>query len=320
MDVERFAPVGTCLGLWMRGLSRTVSMRNPANGYSGVSADDDAKTHVRTVTVASGSSFYWAMRMLPSARREAMFAIYAFCREVDDIADGDDPPDGKLSKLAAWRTEIDRVYDGSPTFPTARALVGPVREYALGRADFHAVINGMEMDVGVGVVAPAMADLELYCRRVAGAVGLLSIRAFGGASGRAEEFAVELGAALQLTNILRDLVQDAAIGRLYLPRELLEAHGIATTEPRRVLADPRLPDVCDDVVALGRSRFAAAQAALRESPAKALRPAVVMMRHYQRILEQLETRGWHDLDREVSVPTPIKIWIALRYGLMSMAA
>ncbi len=304
----------------MRGLSRTVSMRNPANGYSGASADDDAKAHVRTVTVASGSSFYWAMRMLPAARREAMFAIYAFCREVDDIADGDDTPNEKRSKLAAWRTEIDHVYDGSPTYPTARALVAPVREYALERAEFDAVIDGMAMDVGTGVVAPSMAELELYCRRVAGAVGLLSIRAFGGASGRAEEFAVELGAALQLTNILRDLVQDAGVGRLYLPRELLEIHGVVATDPRLVLADPRLPDVCDDIVDLARRRFATAQAALRESPAKALRPAVVMMRHYQRILKQLEVRGWHDLDREVSVPTPIKIWIALRYGLMSMEA
>ena len=294
-------------------------MPNPANGYRNASADDDAKAHVRTVTVASGSSFYWAMRMLPSARREAMFAIYAFCREVDDIADGDDPPDRKRSKLAAWRIEIGRIYDGSPTFPTARALVGPVREYALGRAEFDAVIDGMEMDVGIGIVAPSMAELELYCRRVAGAVGLLSIRAFGGASGRAKVFAVELGAALQLTNILRDLVQDAAIGRLYLPRELLDAHGVTATEPRRVLADPRLPDVCDDIVDMARHRFATAQAALRKSPAKALKPAVVMMRHYQQILKQLETRGWHDLDREVSVSTPIKFWIALRYGLMSTA-
>jgi squalene synthase HpnD len=304
----------------MHGLSRTVSMRNPIDDHGRASSGDDAKAHARTVTVASGSSFYWAMRLLPLARREAMFAIYAFCREVDDIADGDDPPDTKLAKLAEWRTEIDRVYDGSPTFPTARALVDPVRDHDLGRADFHAVIDGMEMDVGVGIVAPTMKELEIYCRRVAGAVGLLSIRAFGGASGRAEEFAVELGIALQLTNILRDLMQDAAIGRLYLPRELLEAHGIATTEPRRVLADPRLPDVCNDIAALARRRFDAAQSALRESPAKALRPAVVMMRHYQRILEQLEARGWRNLDREVSVPTPIKIWIALRYGLISMEA
>lgn len=297
-------------------------MRNPVDGYNGAaaSADDDAKLHVRAVTVASGSSFYWAMRMLPLARREAMFAIYAFCREVDDVADGDDPPDVKLSKLAEWRSEIDRVYDGSPSYPTARALVGPVGEYALERAYFLAVIDGMEMDVGDGIVAPAMAELELYCRRVAGAVGLLSIRAFGGASGRAEEFAVELGTALQFTNILRDLEQDAAIGRLYLPRELLETHGVAVTEPRRVLADPRLPEVCGEIVTLARHRFAAAQAALRQSPAKALRPAVVMMRHYQRILERLETRGWHDLDREVSVSTPLKIWIALRYGLITTDA
>ena len=98
---------------------------------------------------------------------------------------------------------------------------------------------------------------------------------------------------------------------------MLASHGISVTEPRRVLADPRLPEICDEIAALARRRFAAAQAALRESPARALRPAVVMMRHYQRILERLETRGWHDLDREVSVPTPVKIWIALRYGLIT---
>jgi phytoene synthase len=284
------------------------------------SAAAEAKAHVRAVTVASGSSFYWAMRMLPLPRREAMFAIYAFCREVDDIADGSDPAQKKHADLGAWRAEIDRVYDGAPTFPTARALVEPVRDYGMRRADFHAVIDGMEMDVGAGIVAPTLAELELYCRRVAGAVGLLSIRAFGGASGRAEEFALELGTALQLTNILRDLTEDAAVGRLYLPRECLAAHGISATEPAQVLKDPRLPDVCADVATMARARFDAAQDALRASPARALRPAVVMMRHYQRILGQLETRGWRDLDRNVSVPAPVKIWIALRYGLLPVAA
>ncbi len=295
-------------------------MRDPETGYHGAAApsDEDARAHVRAVTVAAGSSFYWAMRMLPSARREAMFAIYAFCREVDDIADGDDPREAKLSELAEWRKEIERVYDGSPTFPTARALVGPVRDYELRRDDFNAVIDGMEMDADRGIVTPSMENLELYCSRVAGAVGLLSIRAFGACHGRAEEFAIELGVALQLTNILRDVVQDADVGRLYLPRELLESHGIETTDPCQVLAHPRLPEVCEEIVAIARHRFAAAQAALRDSPAKELRPAVVMMRHYQRILERLVTRGWHDLDREVSVSTPVKLWIALRYGLMSV--
>ena len=295
------------------------SMRDPANEFdvAVASADDDAKAHVRAVTVAAGSSFYWAMRMLPAARRDAMFAIYAFCREVDDVADGHDAPRIKLAKLSEWRREIERVFDGEPMFPTARALTAPVRDYQLRRADFLAVIDGMEMDVGTGMVAPDMAELELYCRRVAGAVGLLSIRAFGGADGRAEDFAVELGTALQLTNILRDLAQDAEAGRLYLPRELLASHGIDTSDPAHVLAHPNLPEVCDDVVALARRRFAAAQTALRDSPARALRPAVVMMRHYQRILERLVTRGWNDLDQEVSVSTPVKLWIALRYGLMS---
>ncbi len=278
--------------------------------------DTEAAAHALAVTKAAGSSFFWAMRTLPNERREAMYAIYAFCREVDDIADGEDPASEKHRLLEEWRAEIGRLYDGGPVCLTARALSAPVRAFGLRREDFIAVIDGMDMDVDDGIEAPSMEELETYCRRVAGAVGLLSIRAFGASQPRAEEFAIALGSALQLTNILRDVKQDAEIGRLYLPREMLLAHGIQSRDPREVLSHPALPGVCADVAAMAWARFAEAEDALAACPGPALRPAVVMMMMYRLILERLVERGWNDLGRPIEISKARKIWIAIRYGLL----
>ena len=136
-------------------------------------ANDEARAHVRAVTVASGSSFYWAMRFLPRTRREAMFAIYAFCREVDDIADDAGTPDDKRQRLDKWREEIGALYAGNPETLTARALAEPIRRFGMRREDFLAVIDGMQMDLGDGPKAPVLDELELNCHRVAGAVGVL---------------------------------------------------------------------------------------------------------------------------------------------------
>ena len=290
--------------------------RDTRNSTAVPIADEDAWRHVRAVTQAAGSSFYSAMRLLPAARRDAMFAIYAFCREVDNIADGEQPSDERRRLLDQWRTEIDLVYDGAPTLATARALVEAAARFDLRREDFMAVIDGMQMDIDQTIAAPSMAELETYCQRVAGAVGLLSIRAFGISTKRAEEFALALGTALQLTNILRDLRQDAAIGRLYLPRELLLKHGIGSRDPDEVLADPAIGDVCAEIAEFARERYDLATKARADCPGKALRPAMVMMMMYRKILERLIRRGWRELDTEVHVSGPEKIWVALRYGLM----
>ena len=279
--------------------------------------NDEAKAHVRAVTVASGSSFYWAMRFLPRARREAMFAIYAFCREVDDIADDEGTQDDKRRRLDDWCDEIDALYAGAPGRLTARALAEPVRRFGLRREDFLAVIDGMKMDLGDGLTAPAFDELELYCHRVAGAVGLLSIRAFGAGGPQAEAFALALGTALQLTNILRDLVEDAERGRLYLPRELLDEAGIESASPEDVLRDPALPEVCGALAQVAAARFDAAQSALADCDGRALRPAVVMMMHYRRLLAALQRRGWTSLDAPVRISAPEKILIALRYGVFA---
>src|SRR5262249_37958706 len=164
---------------------------------------------------ASGSSFYAAMRILPHAQRDAMFAIYSFCRQVDDIADARGPRDERLAKLAAWRSDIKALYGGSLTART-RDLAKTVRDYGLDQADFLAVIDGMEMDVIADVRAPTWSELDLYCDRVASAVGRLSVRIFGLENKSGHGLAHHLGRALQLTNILRHLDEDAPADLLYL--------------------------------------------------------------------------------------------------------
>ena len=277
------------------------------------SAADEA--HVLSVVRAAGSSFYGAMRTLPKDRRDAMFAIYAFCREIDDIADDPLPPGERAAALADWRREIDRLYEGHPQKPTARALLLPVARYALRKEDFVALIDGMEMDANEIFHGPSMATLTLYCERVAGAVGMLSIRVFGESGEAGQRLAWALGQALQLTNILRDLKEDAERGRLYLPDELLAKHGIATRDPAAVLAHPALPGVCDELAALARRRFEEAIAAMRGCDRRKIRPAVVMMHVYRRVLELLIRRGWRRLDEPAKLSKAAKLWIALRYGL-----
>ena len=282
--------------------------------------DAAALEHVRDVVRRSGSSFVWGMRVLPKRRREAMFAIYAFCREVDDVADEPDDPARKLTRLDAWRAEIERLYQGQPCSPTTRALALPVRSFKLPKAEFLAVIDGMEMDAREAMVAPPMAELERYCRRVAGAVGMLSIHAFGAPEPAARELAVTLGEALQLTNILRDLAEDMQRGRLYLPRELLEkaavlAPGETPEDIAAVLAHPGLAKVSAEVAEMARRRFAKSRQLLTRCNRRALKPCILMMEIYQRVLERLEARGWDRPREPVSVSKAEKLWIAFRYGL-----
>lgn len=278
--------------------------------------DAAARAHAADVVRRSGTSFFWSMRLLSRARRQAMFAIYAFCREVDDIADGGLPRREKRQALAAWRAEIHDLFEGRPQHPAVRALAGPVARFGLPRAEFEAVIEGMEMDAEERMRAPDMTRLERYCRCVAGAVGLLSVRVFGARSEDSGPGAVALGEALQLTNILRDLREDAARGRLYLPRELLEQNGIPIEQPERALAHPALGEVCASIAARAALDFERAERWLARERRRHVRPALIMMHVYRRTLERLVARGWRDLDRPVRVGRAERLWLAIRHGLL----
>jgi presqualene diphosphate synthase len=270
---------------------------------------------IRRRVEAAGTSFYWAMRMLPKERRDGMYAVYAFCREVDDIAD-DWPEPQRPAGLAMWHDEIEAIYAGRPQQLIARALATPVARFQLRKQDFHAVIDGMEMDAGDPIRAPDMATLDLYCARVAAAVGHLSVHVFGDPSEAAHDVANALGRALQLTNILRDLAEDAGRGRLYLPRGLLDRHGIRSDDPTFVLHHPALPAVCRDLAAVGRSHFAAAETAMARSSHRAMRPAAVMGAFYRAMLDALVEADWRDPEARVSLSKGRKLWLVLRHGLI----
>ena len=275
-----------------------------------------AMAHVRDVVKRSGTSFVAGMRILPKARRDAMFAIYAFCREIDDIADEGGSDTDKMAALAAWRLEIDRLYEGRPTWPTAVALKPAVEAFDLEESEFELLIEGMEMDATGPIVAPDFETYFAYIRRVAGAVGMLSMRAFGAPRGDiADRFALSLADALQTTNILRDIAEDADMGRLYLPRELLEKHGIESRDPVEVARHPSLGRVAEELGALARERFATVRVCLRDLDWRVLRPALLMMGVYETYLERIEARGWDKVGPPVKLTKLEKLALAARWAI-----
>ena len=240
---------------------------------------------------AAGSSFYLGMRILPKEKREAMFAIYAFCRAVDDIADDGGPAEERRAGLARWREDIDALYRGDIR-PTTRALAAHIQPFRLPRINFHEVIDGMQMDVDRDIQAPDWTTLDIYCDRVASAVGRLSARVFGLSETNADALAYHLGRALQLTNILRDIDEDAAIGRLYLPREALERAGMSDLSPAAVLAHPGLDAACREVAERARHHYERAGIIMRDQPRRLVRAPRLMEAAYGGVLDELLKRGF----------------------------
>ncbi len=270
-----------------------------------------ASASATTPLSLSGSSFYAAMRVLPRAQRSAMFEIYRFCRAVDDVADGGGSRSDRLSELAGWRDDIEALFAGKPP-ARLRDLEEPVRTFALQRDDFLAIVDGMEMDVATDIRAPDLATLDLYCDRVACAVGRLCVRVFGVAAPGGETLAANLGRALQLTNILRDLDEDAAKGRLYLPREALRAARIAECEPLAVLMHPALGVACRHVAELATAYFDDAEKLMAGEPSRRVRAPRVMAKVYERVLRGLVARGWTPPRTPVRLGRGSILGIALR--------
>jgi squalene synthase HpnD len=274
-----------------------------------------ADTHDTAAQRASGSSFYTAMRIMPKAQREGMYEIYSFCRKVDDIADSPGPRDERLDQLKLWRADINALYSGSAV-SRARSLAGPIKAFGLRREDFLAVIDGMEMDVHADIRAPDWATLDAYCDRVASAVGRLCVRVFGMEEKAGIALAYHLGRALQLTNILRDIDEDAEIGRLYLPREALQQAGITATKPDVVMADPRIGVACEQVAARAREHFAEADRIMDKCVRKTVRAPRIMRVAYGAIFKALIARGWAAPRKRVKVSKPLLILTILRYAFI----
>jgi phytoene synthase len=263
---------------------------------------------------ASPSSFYAAMRILPPAQRDAMFLIYNFCRQVDDIADSGLPPARKRADLQQWRKDIDAAY-GAKAPSRLADYPYTIERFGLLREDFLAVIDGMEMDAQGDIRAPDWATLDLYCDRVASAVGRLSVNVFGLPREDGVALAHHLGRALQLTNILRDIDEDAEIGRLYMPREALDAAGIATNDPAEV-ARADLTKACEPVIARARRHYEEAHAIMDRNSRRVVRAPRIMGSYYGSILDLLVARGFAAPRASVRLGKLAKLSILLRYAFI----
>ena len=257
----------------------------PARGRAADAAE------VRRIVAAASSSFAAGMRVLPRVRREAIHAVYALCRVVDDIADGDAPgtddPARRAARLDGWEDEIGSVFAGRPRTAIGAEIARAAERHDLPKDEFLLILDGMRMDAH-DIVAPSAEMLAAYVRRVAGAVGILSMRCFGAWRGEpSERFALSLARGLQLTNILRDVEEDAARGRLYLPDHVLSAAGVPH-EPMAAAAHPNLPAARAMLGAEARAAFGAAAREVPAHPRAPLIPALMMMGPYERMLGRME--------------------------------
>lgn len=258
---------------------------------------------------ASGSSFYYSFLFLPAPRRAAITALYAFCREVDDAVDECAHPEIATAKLAWWRDEIANLYAGNPAHPVARALSPAVRAYDLPHAHFSDIIDGMAMDLGETRYA-TFAALREYCYRVASAVGLLSARIFGYTDPRTLSFAEELGIAFQLTNIIRDVGEDALLGRIYLPQEDLRRFGVAIPDILHRRDSPELHALMAFQAGRAYEYYERALACLPAADRMPQLPSLIMARIYRANLDEIAADGYRVLDHKVTLPALRKLWLA----------
>jgi len=239
----------------------------------------------REVTRRSASSFYYALRTLPPPKRKALYAVYAFCRAVDDAVDEADEQTAP-QLLAEWRAELERCYQGAPLHPVTVALAVSLEQFPVPKSALAAVLDGVEMDLRQHRYA-TFAELELYCWRVASAVGLATIEVFGYSNPAARDYAVDVGLALQLTNILRDVAEDAERDRIYLPQADLETFGVPEEDVLRGVYNRRFRDLMAFECERARGYYSSALAKLPAEDATSLRPAEVMRRTYARVLDRI---------------------------------
>jgi phytoene synthase len=276
----------------------------------------DAADLVARITRQSRSNFYYGFLALPRPRRDALYAVYAFCRTVDDIADvgqarGGDPA-ALHRDLAVWRQEVARCYEpgGEPVHPIARRLRAAVRAFPIPRQALEAIIEGVESDLDQRTYETAE-DLYPYCYRVASAVGLCAVEIFGYTDPRARQYAIDLGMALQLTNILRDVGADARAGRVYLPQEDLRAFGVTAADLREGRYHETFVRLMEREAERARSFYRAAWASYPVADARALVPAEIMGRIYFALLEEIETRRFRVLGERITLPARRKVAVAL---------
>ena len=272
-------------------------------------------TSIEEIVRRSGTSFFWAMRGLPYKKRASMYAIYSFCRIVDDIADGQDDSYVKMSSLDRWRGEIDNLYGFNPTHIVTKELLKSVGLYGLKKQDFYDILDGMKMDVSEGIRIQNLKELEVYCDKVACAVGRLAVRVFGLQEKVGEELSFAQGQAMQLTNILRDIGEDLGQNRVYLPTDILQLHGIETCDNIEIGKHPKLPEVCKFLAHIAENRYVEARLTMKKCNRLEVRSARMMLELYYLVLSKLKKQGWVNISRRARLSKVEIIMSILRYGI-----
>ena len=260
---------------------------------------------------ASGSSFYYSFLFLPAERRRAITALYAFCREVDDVVDETSEAQVAAAKLAWWRLEVSNLFDGKPQHPVTRALAVFKDRFSIGQERLNEIIDGMEMDLTQTRYLD-WAGLERYCHRVAGAVGLLASGIFGYRDPRTLDYARELGTAFQLTNIIRDVGEDARKNRIYLPVADLKEFGVPAADILQARETPEFGRLMAFEAARARAHYDKALQVLPGADRRQQRPGLIMAAIYRTLLDEIERDGFRVLTRRTSLTPLRKFWIAWR--------
>jgi 15-cis-phytoene synthase len=260
---------------------------------------------------ASGSSFYYSFLFLPPPRRRAITALYAYCREIDDVVDEVSDPGVARAKLGWWAEEVERIYAGTPQHPVGRALAGVASEYGLERGLMLEIIEGMRMDLEYNRY-PDFATLEVYCHRVAGVVGLLSARIFGFTEARTLDYARTLGLAFQLTNIVRDVGEDVRRNRIYIPLDELARFDLTVDDLILLKEDERFGRLMAFQIERARQHYDRALSLLPAADRRAQRPGLVMAAIYRTLLDEIAASGGKVLNQRIALTPLRKLWIAWR--------
>ncbi|MGH7230348.1 MAG: presqualene diphosphate synthase HpnD [Nitrospiraceae bacterium] len=279
----------------------------------------EAQTYCEIVAKRSGSNFYYSFLFLPRARREAMYAVYAFCKEVDSAVD--DPPSGSdpHEQLTRWRKELTAAYHGTPSHPVTVSLAEHIRRLAIPQPYFDDLLDGVEMDLST-IRYATFEELSVYCYRVASVVGLICLHVFGTRSDKARQYAIDLGLAFQLTNILRDLGADADRGRIYLPQEDLARYGYSEADLRARTYSPGFVELMKFECARARGYYRKARQQSESLPGpdrRALTVAEIMRGVYVRILDRIERSGYRVFDTRLSLAPSYRLAIAAGIWLRS---
>lgn len=270
--------------------------------------------NIKKMVKKSGTSFFWSMRFLPTAKRNAMYTIYAFFRHIDDIVDGDAEMSEKLELINAWKEELDNIYDKkAPLTDIGRKIYKNCMRFKLPKEEFLRLMDSISMDLPNPVQAPSLEKFYEYCRGVAGVPGSLSLRIFGCEDEELiEELATTLGNALQITNILRDVKDDAMANRLYIPKEFLEKAGIMTADPLSVVVDKNLAVAREELAKIASADFDKSFAIIDKLDKKTARPVKAIAYIYKRYFDIMQNRGWEIISPKPKVNKFSKLCITVK--------